>query len=218
MEDMVDRGVARKLSQEELKGWTGTTFYISHLAVINPRSHSTPMRIVFNSSQVYKGTSLNSCLAKGPDCYMNNLIGILLRWREEQVALVGDIRKMFSSIHLKPLEQHCHGFLWRDLQVDREPDVYLMTRVNMGDTPALAISTEVVYKTADLFESNSPQAASLLKTSSYVDDMIDSQPTTPKALRIARGTEGNACQGRFCSQVLAVQWRVKSSQRRRTVY
>ena len=25
---------------------------------------------------------------------MNNLLGIFLRWREEQVALVGDIRKM----------------------------------------------------------------------------------------------------------------------------
>ena len=103
MEDMVERGVARKLSRKELEEWSGPKFYISHLAVVNTRSHSTPVRIVFNSSQVCQGMSLNSCLAKGPDCYMNNLIGILLRWREEQVALVGDIRKMFHSIHLKPL-------------------------------------------------------------------------------------------------------------------
>ena len=105
---------------------------------------------------------------------MNNVIGILLRWREEQVALVGDIRKMFHSIHLKPLEQHCHRFLWRDLETDREPDVYVMTRVNMGDTPAPAISTEAVYKAADMFESESPKAANLLKRSSYVDDSISS--------------------------------------------
>ena len=111
IEDMVDQGVARKLSQKEIQEWNGPKFYISHLAVVNTRSHSTPVRIVFNSSQVCQGMSLNSCLAKGPDCYMNNLIGILLRWREEQVALVGDIRKMFHSIHLKPLEQHCHRFL-----------------------------------------------------------------------------------------------------------
>lgn len=129
--------------------------------------------------------SLNSCLAKGPDCYMNNLIGVLLRWREEQVALVGDIRKMFHSIRLKPLEQHCHRFLWRDLKTDQDPDVYIMTRVNMGDTPAPAISTEAVYKTADLFESDSSKAANLLKRSSYVDDLIDSQPSMPVALKIA---------------------------------
>ena len=117
---------------------------------MNTRSHSTPVRIVLNSSQMCQGISLNSCLAKGPDCYMNNLIGILLRWREEQVALVGDIRRMFHSIHLNSLGQHCHRFLWRDLETDREPDVYVMTRVNMGDTPAPAISTEAVYKTADM--------------------------------------------------------------------
>ena len=93
----MERGVAQK---KELQEWSGPKFYISHLAVVNTWSHSTPVRIVFNSSQVCQGMSLNSCLAKGPHCYMNNLIGILLRWREEQVALVGDIRKMFHSIHL----------------------------------------------------------------------------------------------------------------------
>ncbi len=66
---------------------------MSHLAVLNPKSNSTPVRIVFNSSQS------NSCLAKGPDCHINNLIGVLLRRREEAVALVGDIRKMFSGSH-----------------------------------------------------------------------------------------------------------------------
>ena len=197
MEDMVERGVARKLSQKELKEWNGPKFYISHLAVVNTRSHSTPVRIVFNSSQVCQGMSLNSCLAKGPDCYMNNMIGILLRWREEQVALVGDIRKMFHSIHLKPLEQHCHRFLWRDLETDQEPDVYVMTRVNMGDTPAPAISTEAVYKTADMFEADSPKAANLLKRSSYVDDLIDSQPSPPEALKIARETEDMLGKGGF---------------------
>ena len=128
---------------------------------------------------------------------MNNLIGILLRWREEQVALVGDIRKMFHSIHLKPLEKHCHRFLWRDLETDREPDVYVMTRVNMGDTPAPSISTEAVYKTADMFQTESPKAANLLERSSYVDDLIDSQPSTTEALKIAHETEEILAKGGF---------------------
>ena len=170
MEDMVQRGVSRKLSDEEKRDWRGPQFYISHLAVSNPRSQSTPVRIVFNSSQVYKGASFNSYLAKGPDCYMNNLLGILLRWREEQVALVGDIRKMFNSGLLKPLEQHCHIFLWRDLNTERDPDVYVMNRVNMGDSPAPAISAETLHKTADRFQEDSAAAANLLKKTSYVDD------------------------------------------------
>ena len=112
IEDMMERGVARKLSQKESQEWSDPKFYISHLAVVNTWSHSTPVQTVFNSSQVCQGMSLDAYLAKGPDCYMNNLIGILLRWREEQVALIGDIRKMFHSIHLKPLEQHC-GVIWK---------------------------------------------------------------------------------------------------------
>lgn len=47
---------------------------------------------------------------------------------------------MLNSNHLKPLEQHFHRFLWRDLKTDRDRDVYIMTRVNVGDIPAPAIS------------------------------------------------------------------------------
>jgi hypothetical protein len=198
MEDMENRKVARKLSTRELQEWEGPVFYISHLAVLNPRSNSTPVRIVFNSSQVSQGKSLNSCLAKGPDCYMNNLIGILLRWRERQVAMVGDIKKMFNSIHLKPLEQHCHRFLWRNLQSDRDPDVYVMTRVNMGDTPAPAISTEAIYKTADLFKNESiHQASKVLKESSYVDDLIDSCASKSEALKLCHEVEEILTKGGF---------------------
>ncbi len=100
---------------------------ILHLApaLVNPRSHSTPVRIVFNSSRMHKGLSLNACLAEGPDNYLNSLIGILLRWREERVSLIADI-KIFNSVHLKILEQHCHRFLWRDLQHHQTPDVYMI--------------------------------------------------------------------------------------------
>lgn len=66
VQDMITRGVARKLSEEEMNQWSGPVFYLSHLAVASPKSASTPVRIVFNSSQSYKGISLNECLAKGP--------------------------------------------------------------------------------------------------------------------------------------------------------
>lgn len=174
IEDMLQRGVARKLSLEEVKSWEGPKFFISHLAVSNPKSLSTPVRIVFNSSQVCHGVSLNSALAKGPDGYMNNLLGLLLRWREEPVAVVGDIKKMFHSVKLELLEQHCHRFLWRDLDGSRIPDVYIMLRVNMGDTPAPAICTEALYKTAEMFGDSSPEAARMILKSTYVDDVVDS--------------------------------------------
>jgi hypothetical protein len=186
--DMVHRNVAKKLSDEEMAQWCGPVFYISHLAVVNAKSTTTPVRIVFNSSQKYKGVSLNSYLAKGPDAYLNNLLGILLRWREERVVLISDIKKMYNSIYITETEQHCHRFLWRDLEA-RDPDTYVMLRVNMGDRPAAAISTEAIYKTADLFSSEFPRVAELLQKSTYVDDIIHSIPTLEEARQLQKDTD-----------------------------
>ena len=179
--DMLDRKVARKLTADDINQWQGPEFYISHLAVASPKSNSTPVRIVFNSSQTFHGISLNSCLAKGPDSFHNTSLGILLRWKEEPIAIVGDIRKMFHSVHLEPLEQHCHRFLWRDLNSSKDPEVYVMERVNMGDKPAPAIATEALYMTADLGREISTRAVELIKRSSYVDDLIDSVKTVEEA-------------------------------------
>ena len=131
IQDMIDRKACRKLSQEEIIKWNGPKYYICHLSVNNAKSKSTPVRIVFNSSQEYLGVSLNSILYKGPDAYLNNLVGLLLRWREDRIAVVGDIKKMFNSVLLEEVEQQCHRFLWRDLETMRKPDIYVMTRVNM---------------------------------------------------------------------------------------
>ena len=197
IQDMLKRGVARRLTAEELAEWNGPKFYLSPLVVYNPKSNSTPVRAVFNSSQLHKGVSLNSCLAKGPDCYINNLLGVLLRWREEAVALVGDIKKMFNSVHLKALEQHCHRFLWRNLDTSKAPDVYVITRVNFGDRPSPAISSEAIYKTAEKFQTDSPEAAQLLLKSTYVDDMIDSFKDKACTLKIAGETESMLLKGGF---------------------
>jgi len=81
---------------------------------------------------------------------------------EREIVLEGDIRKMYNSIHIEKVEQHCHRFLWRDLE-ERPPDTYIIQRVSMGDRPAAANNTEAIYKTAELFESQFPYVARLLK-------------------------------------------------------
>ena len=97
---------------------------------------------------------------------------------------MGVIKKMYNSIYVESTEQHCHRFLWRDLE-NRVPDVYVITRVNMGDRPAAAISSEAIYKTADLFNTDYPDVSRLLKNSTYVDDIVDSVENTEQALQLA---------------------------------
>ena len=144
---MIERNVARKLSKEEIDKYDGPVQYISHHEVLKKDSVSTPCRIVFNSSAKHNGYSLNDYWAKGPDV-INNMLGILLRFREGQFALAGDIRKMYHSVYLSTLDSHTHRFLWRDLDTTKDPDTYIMTRVSFGDKPAGTIATVALRKTA----------------------------------------------------------------------
>ena len=73
----------------------------------------------------------------------------------------------------------------------------MIERVNIGDTPAPAIATEALYKTAERFKEESPEAAELLKRSSYIDELIDSRPTLISALHVARETECMLDKGGF---------------------
>ncbi|XP_037773212.1 uncharacterized protein LOC119568872 [Penaeus monodon] len=75
IEDMIDRGVARKLNKEEIQEYKGPVHYIHHHEVLKPESNSTPIRIVFNSSASYMGQKLNDFWAKGPDI-LNSLLGV----------------------------------------------------------------------------------------------------------------------------------------------
>ncbi len=96
MTDLLNRKVARKVTTEELQSWKGPEFYIAHHGVMKPESKSTPCRLVFDSSHKFNNCSLNDFLAKGPS-FLNNLLGILLRFREGRVAFTGDITKCFTQ-------------------------------------------------------------------------------------------------------------------------
>lgn len=79
--DMIDRRAAIKLSKDVLNNWDGPVWYVSHLIAPNPHSLTTPVRLVWNSSQRFRGVSLNDLLMKGPDV-LNQIRAVLLRFRD----------------------------------------------------------------------------------------------------------------------------------------
>ena len=180
IDDMINRKVCRKVSKSELDDYTGPKYYIPHHEVIKEESQSTPCRIVFNSSAVCNGHALNDYFAKGPDM-LNNLAGVLLRFREERYAFVGDISKMYHSIDISLKDQMTHLFLWRSMKSRQDPDVYAMTVVNFGDKPSAAIALAALHKTAEMYKHFNEEAAQCIKCSSYMDDIIDSKDSVDKA-------------------------------------
>ena len=179
IDDLLDRKAARKLSQEELDSHVGPFFYVTHLIVVNPKSTSTPVRMVFNSSlKCQNGLSLNDCLAKGPDAYMNKLLGVLLRWREYKSAFIGDISKMFHAVGISQADMHMHRFLWRDMRTNDPPDTYVAQVVTFGDKPAGTLAEEAMYQQARSMLNTHPLAAEAILRSTYVDDIDHSLDST----------------------------------------
>ncbi|XP_048836046.1 uncharacterized protein LOC125711305 [Brienomyrus brachyistius] len=171
--EMVERGVAMKLTSEVMEKWTGPVWYVSHLVAPNPHSVTTPVRIVWNSSQKYKGVSMNDLLLKGPDV-LNPIRAILLRFREGVHAALGDVKKMYNSVWLEEREMHLHRFLWRD-SPEKEICEYAITRVNIGDKPAGCIAQLAMRETANLPKfTHLVDERRVIEEDSYVDDLLTS--------------------------------------------
>lgn len=194
--DMVERRAATKLTREVIDSWNGPIWYVSHLVAPNPHSTTTPVRLVWNSSQKFKGLSMNDLLLKGPDV-LNPIRAVLLRFRKGVFAALGDIKKMYNSVWLEEREVHLHRFLWRDTQ-EEEIGEYAITRVNIGDRPAGCIAQLAMRETARLAKfAHLREERRVLEEDSYVDDILTSQNDQERLNEIINGLEEILTAGGF---------------------
>ena len=198
--DLVQCKFAREISVSELSSWQENklnTYYIAHQMVVDPTNKSTPIRTVFNSSQVYKGHSLNTSWSLGPDI-MSELQGVLLRFREDYVAAQGDIKKMFYSVRVSPEDERMQLFIWKFLGEDKIR-TFAMSRLVMGNKPSSNISIIALKETTKLKDNASkfPNAYEALNDNSYVDNTFIGADTLEELHAKIVETENIACQGGF---------------------
>ena len=118
----------------------GKTWYLPHFGVYQPRKPDQ-IRVVFDLSAEFQGVSLNKELLPGPDL-MNSLSGVLIRFRQENVAAMCDIEQMFHSFHVAPEHQNFLRFLWfKDNDPMKEIIENKMTEHLFGNGPSPAIAT-----------------------------------------------------------------------------
>ena len=140
-------GWARRLGEDDLAANIKPLHYLPRHGIYRPERKSTPLRIVFDLACQYQGVSLNSFLHKGP-CLVGNLLGVLLRFREENIAFVGDIAKMYLQIELPEEDTHVHRFLWSNLELTKKPTIYALQRVTFADKPSPDMASFVMLKMA----------------------------------------------------------------------
>ena len=120
----VSNGHAGKLRQDDVADDEAKRWYLPHHAVFNQHKPGK-IRIVFDASAEFHGTSLNKQLLTGPDL-LQELPAILMRFREKAVAIAGDIDQMFHQVRLRKDDRPALSFLWRDMECGRPPDTYEM--------------------------------------------------------------------------------------------
>ena len=78
------------------KIWDQRNFwwYLPHFGLYHPKKKDK-IHVVFDTAAEFNGVSLNKLLLSGPDL-TNNLLGVLLRFCQDPVALVADIEQMFG--------------------------------------------------------------------------------------------------------------------------
>lgn len=91
--DYIIKGHSKRVPENELVVEDKPLWYLPHHPVFSPNKPGK-MRVVFDCTAKFRGTSLNDQLLSGPDL-TNSIMGVLTRFHQEQVALAADVEAMF---------------------------------------------------------------------------------------------------------------------------
>ena len=183
MNDYVHKGYARKLTPEEAASTSDRTWYLPHHGVVNP--NKSKVRVVYDATAEYGGISLNKELLQGPQLN-NSLIGVLLRFRKEKVAVASDIESMFHRVACREADTDALRFLWWIGDMNEPPSDHKMTVHLFGKTDSLCIAAWALQRTAADNENEfGKEIARVVYKNFYVDDCLFSIPTIELAVRTA---------------------------------
>ena len=104
---------------------------LPHFLVVRTDRSTTKTRIVFDASAKLQGNSLNSEALPGPKLQAD-MLSILVRFRKELVALVGDVSQMYHQLALTLEDKPLDRFLWRTMDQSKKPEVYELLRYVFG--------------------------------------------------------------------------------------
>nr|XP_054593643.1 uncharacterized protein LOC129160669 [Nothobranchius furzeri] len=196
MAETIVNGHAEKVPQNQLQPIAGRVWYIPHHAVYHPQKQK--LRIVFDCGAEYKGISLNNQLLQGPNL-TSSLVGVLVRFRQEPVALMADIKAMFHQV--KAAEEHT-DFLrylwWPDCDLEQIPEEYRMTVHLFGAVSSPSCACYALRRTAEDNETNyAPDVVESVHRNFYMDDLLKSVPTEQDAVTMAKDLTSICSKGGF---------------------
>jgi len=164
-------------------------WYLPIFGVYHPKKKDK-IRVVFDSSSKHEGVSLNSTLMQGPDL-LNRLDGVLLRFREEAVAIIADIQQMFFGFLVTEPHRNYLRFFWhRENDPTKSLAEYRMRVHVFGNAPSPAVANYGLRRCVD--DETCPcedEVKTFVKRNFYVDDGLASFPSVEKAVSVLKKTQ-----------------------------
>ena len=191
--DVIAKGYAQKVPNESGAGRPGKVWYLPHHGIYHPKKPDR-IRVVFDCSASFNGVSLNDQLLQGPDL-TNSLVGVLIRFREDPVAFLGDVEAMFHQVRVPPEQCDFLRFLWwPNGDLDAPLEEYRMVVHLFGAVSSPSIANFALKKTAsDNEKEYGTIVANTLRKNFYVDDCLRSVDTENTAGKLIKDLS-RACQ------------------------
>ena len=175
---MIDKDYAERVSVDELFLDDGSVWYIPHHPVL---SKPGKVRPVFDCAAPFKGVCLNSEVKQGPNM-INDLVSVLLRFRQYRYAVTADIEDMYLQVRVPQSQHHALRFLWYDpINDSGNPVVYRMNTQLFGGKWC-ASSTAFALKQTVIDCDPTPLVADTIECSFHVDDLLKSLPNVDDAV------------------------------------
>ncbi|XP_043232395.1 uncharacterized protein LOC122386819 [Amphibalanus amphitrite] len=196
MADSFNKGYAERVPEDELGNDDGRVWFVPHHGVYHAKKGK--IRVVYDCSAEYQGFSLNNSLLQGPD-FINNLLGVIIRFRKDEVAISCDIQEMFNQVLVTEQHRDLLRFLWwENGDLSGEPVQYRMKTHLFGAVSSPACAMYALNATADTYEQKyGKEAADFVRHNFYVDDGLISVPDADTAARLAMDTIHLCADGGF---------------------
>ena len=179
----VEKGYLRKVPSDE--PLPANVWYLPHFPVVRMDKTTTKVRIVFDCAAKCNGISLNDMIHAGPKL-QQDLFNVLVRFRRNPVGIACDIKEMYLQIEIEEQDRSHFRLLWRDLDPNRDPDIFEFGRIVFGKNSAPMESQFVAQENARRNQDRYPLAAETVLKSTYMDDSIDSVENEDEGVELYR--------------------------------
>ena len=184
MREMRQKNFVEEVPVDELNAASGKTWYLPHHGVRHKQKGK--LRVVFNCSSKYSGVCLNDMLLQGPDL-VNNLVGVLLRFREGKIALSADIEKMFYCVKIPTSDSNFLRFYWyKDDDIYSQPVAYRLRVHVFGAKSSPSCANYALQNCIANIDNEALKTK--VKSSFYVDDFLLSIDTEENALNVLKSS------------------------------